>query len=321
MPNQNKTLYPLRQNMLERRLQEIEYLERQQARQDDFTSRLYGKQDYREERNNILKELLQGNQSRTQESKYPDETFWDSVDRQIGKEKYPQIPEVISREIAHFQRRYPDEYEVYIQEIKKSKQEQRKDDEKSWPEINQDIQKGKITPTELSNLQWNNILKKSAQDLQTMQQQTENPYCNVYARDQLLKEGIYMPPDQVANQMIEYMKNHPQLFKKLPKRTDSQGNPTQHLDHQEAFNKAQTNPPILSTYQNPTGGEGHIVVVNPYIAPSYSSSWKTNVTNVNGFNSETRKIHEGERLSAQFSPQREPHMDYYEYIDPRRIKE
>ncbi len=44
MPNQNKTLHPLRQNMLERRLQEIEYLERQQARQDDFTNRLYGQE-------------------------------------------------------------------------------------------------------------------------------------------------------------------------------------------------------------------------------------------------------------------------------------
>lgn len=321
MPNQNKNLHPLCQNILERRLQEIEYLERQQKQQDSFATQMYGKQDYREERNNILKELLHGKQSRSKESKYPDEKFWDIIDRQIGKEKHPQIPEAVSREIARFQRQYSREYEIYIQEIKKFQQEQRKDDKKSWSEINQDIQKGKTTPTELSNVQWENILEKSAQDLQTMQQQTAAPYCNIYARDQLLQEGIYMPPNQVANQMIEYMKNHPEFFKKLPKRTDTQGKPTQHLDHQEAFDKAQTNPPILSVYQNPTGKEGHIVVVNPHIAPSYSNSWKTNVTNVNGFNSTTRKIHEGELLSVQFSPQREPHMDYYEYIGPRRTKE
>ena len=57
MPNQNKNLHPLRQNMLERRLQEIEYLERQQARQDDFTTQLYGKRNYRGEKEDILYEL------------------------------------------------------------------------------------------------------------------------------------------------------------------------------------------------------------------------------------------------------------------------
>ena len=57
MPNQNKNLHPLRQNILERRLQEIEYLERQQARQDDFTSRLYGQEDFSHVKEKIQAEL------------------------------------------------------------------------------------------------------------------------------------------------------------------------------------------------------------------------------------------------------------------------
>ena len=50
MQNQNKNLHPLRQNMLQRRLQEIEYLERQQALQDDFSTRMYGKKDFSEKK-------------------------------------------------------------------------------------------------------------------------------------------------------------------------------------------------------------------------------------------------------------------------------
>lgn len=49
MPNQNTHLHPLRKHLLETRLKQIEYLERQQARQDDFTTRMYGKKDYSKE--------------------------------------------------------------------------------------------------------------------------------------------------------------------------------------------------------------------------------------------------------------------------------
>ena len=50
-------LHPLRKQYLETRLKDINYQERQQARQDSFTTALYGKKDYTEERDNILKEL------------------------------------------------------------------------------------------------------------------------------------------------------------------------------------------------------------------------------------------------------------------------
>ena len=50
-------LHPLRKQYLENRLKDIDYQERQQATQDDFTTRMYGKKDYAEERHNILQEL------------------------------------------------------------------------------------------------------------------------------------------------------------------------------------------------------------------------------------------------------------------------
>ena len=56
-------LHPLRKQYLESRLKDIDYQERQQSMQDDFTTRMYGKKDYSQERNNIMKELMEGKQS------------------------------------------------------------------------------------------------------------------------------------------------------------------------------------------------------------------------------------------------------------------
>lgn len=57
MPNKNTNIHPLRKHLLETRLKQIEYLERQQARQDHFTTQLYGKRNYNEEKEDILYEL------------------------------------------------------------------------------------------------------------------------------------------------------------------------------------------------------------------------------------------------------------------------
>ena len=50
MPNKTTNIHPLRKHLLETRLKQIEYLERQQARQDHFTTQLYGKRNYNEEK-------------------------------------------------------------------------------------------------------------------------------------------------------------------------------------------------------------------------------------------------------------------------------
>ena len=50
-------LSPLRKQYLENRLKDIDYQERQQAHQDHFTTAMYGKKDYTEEKQNILQQL------------------------------------------------------------------------------------------------------------------------------------------------------------------------------------------------------------------------------------------------------------------------
>ncbi len=46
---QEHSLHPLRQQYLQDRLKQLDYLGRQQALQDDFTTRMYGKKDYSKE--------------------------------------------------------------------------------------------------------------------------------------------------------------------------------------------------------------------------------------------------------------------------------
>lgn len=55
--NEEHTLHPLRRQYLENRLKQIEILERQQTMQDKFSTAMYGKKDYSEEKNNIINEL------------------------------------------------------------------------------------------------------------------------------------------------------------------------------------------------------------------------------------------------------------------------
>ena len=308
-------LHPLRKQYLENRLKDIDYQERQQATQDDFTTRMYGKKDYAEERHNILQELMQGKQSRTPGYKYPDEKFWDSVDKQNGAEKLPQTPEAVSKEIARFEPEYPKEYNRNMQEIENAKKQQLENDKKSWPEINKDIQDGKITPQELSNKQWQTILDKSAEELKNIQG-TGRSYCNFYVRNQLLKQGIYMPPDQNANQIKDYMDNNSQIWEKIPKATDAQGNPTDHLDHKAAYQAAKNGDTVIGIYKSPNDSEhGHIVIVNGQqeMIPASQNSWKTDLPPINGYNNSTGEIKIGESLSKQFSLQRESSMDYYRF--------
>lgn len=53
----NEGLHPLRKQYLENRLNAIAYQERTQTMQDNFTTAMYGRKDYTEEKNNIINEL------------------------------------------------------------------------------------------------------------------------------------------------------------------------------------------------------------------------------------------------------------------------
>ncbi len=322
-PNEEHTLHPLRRQYLENRLKQIEIHERQQTMQDKFSTAMYGKKDYSEERNEIMQELMQGKQSRPIGHQYPDEKFLDIADKQIAQEKYPHTPEAVGKEIARFEREYPKEYNRNMQEIENAKKQQLENDKKSWPEINKDIQDGKITPQELSNKQWQNMLDKNAKDLENAKKE-EKSYCNYYARERLLKEGIYMPPDQNANAIKDYMDQNPQNWEKLPKKTDAQGNPTGLLDHQAAHDAAKNGDTVVVVYKNPNPSpdeHGHIALVDgkKEMQTSGKKFWNTDVPQIDGYHSDgTDKGIKTESLSKQFSPKREPYMDYYRYVGPKR---
>ena len=338
MPNQNKTLHPLRQNILERRLQEIEYLERQQALQDSFSTRMYGKKDYSKEREKIQQELggssspqklqvgekpseqdLQaGRHSQLPGTRSPAKRFWDIADEQTAKENYPKTPIAVGKEISRYKRENPDEYASYLKKWQ--------DDQKSWQEIDQDIQDGTLSKQDISPAQWDTILSKSQKELDDKQDPQKNPeqqpYCNIYARNRLLQQGIYMEPDKNANQMIEDMDKKGSGWEKLPKKVDALGHSTGKLDHPEAQRRAEAGGTVVATYHNPNNAEhGHIVLLNPKAGMKRSGKWGGEVPSVDGYNTDTKQITEGGSLSEQFSTPREPHMDYYEYTGPKKEKE
>ena len=196
------------------------------------------------------------------------------------------------------------------------------DDKKTWGQIDRDINNGKTTPQELSDTQWQTILDKSAEELQSKQGQTENPYCNIYTRDQLLKQGIYMPPGQNANQIKDHMDSNPQTWEKMPKKADAKGNPTEHLDHQAAHDAAKNGDTVVVVYKNPDDTKhGHIAQVDGKgkMNPSDSEHWGTNVPTIDGYHAwGNDKGIKQESLSQQFTKDKEPGMDYYRYIGPKR---
>lgn len=331
--NPPEALHPLRQQHLEDRLKELEYLERQQTRQDNFTTRMYGKKDYSKERDEIqqelrstrrqpenqesqlpnwkeLKDLQEGKQSRSSQS--PLERFWNIADEKTAQEDYPNTSSAVGKEISRYKRENPDEYASYFKKWQ--------DDQKSWQEIDQDIKDGTLSKQDISPAQWNTILNTSQQELQDKQDPQKNtdqkPYCNIYARDRLLNKGIYMEPGKNANQMIEAMDKKGSGWEKLPKKTDAEDNPTGKLDHQEAQRRAEAGETVVATYHNPNNtNHGHISIVNPNAGMKNSGRdyWDTQVPSVDGYNTQQEKVQEGEALSKQFGKDKEPDMDYYVY--------
>ena len=335
---QGHSLHPLRQQYLQDRLKQLDYLDCQQALQDDFTTRMYGKKDYSKEQKKIRQELQLGStpQKRQAEKKFswqdlqdgrrsqlpgtqsPAKRFWDIADEQTGQENYPNTPTAVSQEISRYKRENPDEYASYLKKWQ--------DDQKSWQEIDQDIQDGTLSKQDISPAQWDTILSKSQKELDDKQDPQKNPdqkpYCNIYARNRLLQKGIYMAPDKNANQMIEDIDKKGSGWEKLPKKVDAQGNPTGKLDHQEAQRRAEAGGTVVATYHNPNNAEhGHIALVNAEAGMKRSGKWGGEVPSVDGYNPDTQQITEGGSLSEQFSTPREPHMDYYEYTGPEKEKE
>ncbi len=60
--------------------------------QNSFTTAMYGKKDYTQERNDIIKELIKGKQTRVPGYKYPDENLWETTSRSFPNKNYSSKP-------------------------------------------------------------------------------------------------------------------------------------------------------------------------------------------------------------------------------------
>lgn len=97
-------------------------------------------------------------------------------------------------------------------------------------------------------------------------------------------------------------------WEKLPKKVDTQGNPTGKLDHQAAQRRAEAGGTVVATYHNPNHAEhGHIALINAEagMKDSWQKSWNTRVPSVDGYNTRAKTVHEGESLSWQFGKEKE----------------
>lgn len=300
-----KDLHPLRRHYLNNRLEEIAYLERQQNQQDSFATSLYGKQDFTKEKEEIFNELNAGKQSRLPNSKTNNERFWDIADQQTARKKYPELPPKEGEALSRLERENPKQYHEY--------QQQKIEDSKPWEEIDADIQNGTTSPSKLSDKQWASILSQSNKELQEKQQHSNGaPYCNVYARDRLLNDGIYMSPGKSANQIIDGMDKKNSDWGKIPKKNEGGKDTNGHLDHQQAHDLAKDGYTVVATYRNPNNmGHGHISVINPAAGMKNSGKWGKKLPSVDGYNPAKKAIKEGESLSEQFGKDKEPYMNYY----------
>lgn len=191
-----KEIHPIRKQHLENRLQELDYLERQQSHQDAFTTRLYGKKDFSNEKENIIKELQQGKQSVLPAIKAHNMDgvkFWQSLTRERNLDKefgYRGIPRPIQYAIDDYRKANPQTYQ------------QEKEEQRQW---DRDLALGKPFQTQ-SLEEWK---KKDAQYTK------KDAHCNTAMGSILKARGIDLPANTSMNDIIKYMKNSPE-WKEIP---------------------------------------------------------------------------------------------------------
>lgn len=282
-PNEEHTLHPLRRQYLENRLNQIEILERQQTMQDKFSTAMYGKKDYSEEKNNILQEMLQGKQSRPIGHQYPDEKFLDIADKQIAQEKYPHTPEAVGKEIARFERENPEDYQSYMKEM----EEREKANKKTWQTATLE--------------EWK---RKDAE-----YQQTQPSHCNTALGSLLKEKGIDLPANKSMNDIINFMETSDD-WQKIPRTQKGL------LDHQTANDLAKKGETVVFGYNNPEGhGHGGMLTGNPTMFESKNfkdnEGHKIAVPEVQG--SIGKEEITTKHLGYHITSNKEPHTNYYIY--------
>lgn len=280
---ESEELHPLRRRYLENRLQQIALHERKQAIQDKFTTRMYGKQDYTEEKKNIMQELLQAKQSRSSNHQYFDEKLLDLTDQQTAKEKYPHTPEAVGKEIARFERENPEEYQTYMEEM----EERKKANKKTWQTATLE--------------EWK---RKDAE-----YQQTQPSHCNTALGSLLKEKGIDLPANKSMNDIINFMETSDD-WQKIPRTQKGL------LDHQTANDLAKKGETVVFGYNNPEGhGHGGMLTGNPTMFESKNfkdkEGHKIAVPEVQG--SIGKEEITTKHLGYHITSNKEPHTNYYIY--------
>lgn len=196
-----KNLHPLRRQYLQSHLEQISCADRTQSRQDSFTSAMYGKKDFSEEKEKIMKELQQGKQSILHSIKAPyikGEELRQRLkrDHDLNKEfGYRNIPQAIQYAIDDYRKENPQKYQ------------QEKEAQRQW---DRDQALGKPFQTQ-SLEEWRK---------QDAQYTNKDVHCNTAMGSILKERGIDLPANTSMNDIIKYMKNSPE-WKEIPMREGS----------------------------------------------------------------------------------------------------
>ena len=285
-PNEEHTLHPLRRQYLENRLKDIDYQERQQATQDDFTTRMYGKKDYTEERHNILQEL--NGKSAKQ--------FANEQQEQLPSKSKPTFTPAAPDEPSDFDRRKElwEEQNRWnqFQKLRYEGQSVAHPDEpnaferlgipdpKNPPESISESDKAKrdfykfSPPNGTSTEEWN---KKNEEWRNTSRKDKDGNIlgsqlrCNTTFGRELSKLGINVEKDASMNEVIDRMDKSGD-WANLP--TDKNGNP----DHKEATKLAKEGYIVVATEKGKE--HGHAAILTGKEAES--GTWKGKVPEVYG---------------------------------------
>lgn len=283
---QEHSLHPLRQQYLQDRLKQLDYLDRQQTRQDDFTTRMYGKKDFSEEKEKIKSELYSHSQQSNRVSinenskKYFQPTKNDSSNAQTKPEK--EIPDVIQKAINDYKQAHPQEYQQERLQIDREK-----------------AAGGSFKTRTLE--EWQQKDKEY--------QKAKKSHCNTAVGSLLKEKGIDWPADKEMNDIINYMDKSSE-WEKIPRQENGR------LDHKTANDLAAAGETVVVTQKNPTG-HGHSALLTGNNKMETSKNWldekgeRTPIPEVKGSvgAAPIKTQHLGWHLTQQVEDQ----MDYYRY--------
>ncbi|WP_428054058.1 hypothetical protein [Candidatus Avelusimicrobium facis] len=312
-------LHPLRKQYLESRLKDIDYQERQQMMQDSFTTAMYGKKDYSEERNEIMRELNGDSkiqfvgEQKEESSSGPQFTPSDETSSDSGKENTtpsdseftpadPDEPSDFNRrkELWEDQQRQenPDEQDIFERLNIPDPKQQPENSQTQWKKPN-----GQSTEEwDKKNEEWRNKPRKDKNGNiigSTIR-------CNTTIGRELSKLDIDVQKGVDMNTMIDGMDKSGD-WANLP--TDKKGHP----DHKEATKLAKEGYIVVATEKGKEHGHAAILTGKEV----ESGTWKGKVPEVYG--SVNGKPAKAEGISIHWQAKDKNNIEYKVYRDKRPI--